>query len=102
MNKKYIWLLIGLIVIALGIFAYNFPPEAYVSWKLEKANYCEVKEDCVNLGDKCPFGCYIYVNENEEKEMKKLLDSFESKCVYGCEQCLEVECASGKCQSVCN
>lgn len=102
MNTKYIWLLAGLVLIGLGFLAYNFIPEAYVDWRLERANYCEVEEDCVNLGSKCPFGCYIYVNENEEKEMKNLLDSFDSKCVYGCGECLDVDCISGKCQPVCN
>lgn len=105
MKKKYIWLLVGIILTGLGVWAIVFnlqiPPKAYINWKLEKANYCEVDEDCVDLGSKCPFGCYIYVNNAEEKEMKNLLNSFESKCVYGCAECLEVDCVSGKCQSAC-
>ncbi len=106
MKKIYILLLVGLILTGLGFWAIVFdlqlPPKTYVDWKLDQANYCEVEEDCVNLGNKCPFGCYIYVNKNEEEEMKNLLDSFKSKCVYGCEQCLEVDCLSGKCEPVCN
>lgn len=102
MKKKYILLSVGLILIGLGIFIYKFPLKIYVDWRLNEANYCEVKEDCINLGSKCPFGCYIYVNSEEEEKMNNLLNSFESKCIYGCEQCLDVECVSGECQPVCN
>jgi hypothetical protein len=69
--------------------------------EINKANYCNTKDDCVLLDSKCPFGCYIYSNYNEAGRIKTLLDNYESNCVYGCISCTDVKCEDNKCIEVC-
>ena len=65
--------------------------------QIKEANYCNVKEDCVWVGSKCPFGCNIYVNVNEENRIKDLLDNYIERCAYACVPVSSVECINNKC-----
>ena len=69
--------------------------------KIDKANYCEVKEDCAYAGSKCPFGCYIYVNINEYEEISQLIEDYNSECAYGCLKCEDVACFENRCVANC-
>jgi hypothetical protein len=100
MNKKII---IGILIILLitSFFLYPKIKEARIKSELIKANYCDAASDCVNAGSKCPFGCYNYVNKNEVDRISKLINSYDSKCVYGCLTCLSAVCEDHKCKEVC-
>ncbi|MFW6025004.1 MAG: hypothetical protein ACOCRX_01550 [Candidatus Woesearchaeota archaeon] len=105
MNKKIKTGITILIILVISIVTFLSVPklkESYIKNKIEKANYCEVDSDCVYIDSKCPFGCHIYVNEKESKEISNLIESYESKCVYGCISCEDVICQDNKCQEVCN
>ena len=74
--------------------------ENQIKEQINQANYCNSEEDCVYVGSKCPFGCYIYVNEAEANRITKLIDEFDSKCVYGCVQSYGAECKNNKCVEI--
>ena len=76
--------------------------ETKINNAIGDANYCETKDDCKLIGSKCPFGCYIYVNGVEAGRISKLVDSYESRCIYQCIQCTDVACVDNKCQAVCD
>jgi hypothetical protein len=106
MNKKRqkisIWVIIFILgVLVLSLFLMPKIKELNIKSKIEKANYCEIDSDCVDVGGKCPFGCYIYVNKNEVSEISSLVESFDSNCVYGCLACPTVTCENKKCKEVC-
>ncbi len=67
-----------------------------------EANYCETASDCVDVGAKCPFDCYILVNKDEAPRIKKMVDGFPSKCEYSCIAISGVECKENKCQVIPN
>lgn len=101
MNKNSkIFILFFLIVFSLTITACT-PTEKQVRKQLDSANYCKVSSDCVNIGPACPFGCQVYVNKLEQAKAERLLDAYNSKCVYGCLACKGVECQEGKCREIC-
>jgi len=104
MNKKIItgFVVLAVLIITISIFLL-FPKikELNIKSEIEKANYCEVESDCVNVGAKCPFGCYIYVNKNEVEQISKLIQSYNSNCIYSCILCPTVICDNNKCKEVC-
>lgn len=65
-----------------------------------EANYCDTKDDCVLVGSKCPFDCYIYANASEADRIRTLVDGFESTCQYSCIASDGVECVAGKCEAI--
>jgi hypothetical protein len=70
--------------------------------QIDEANYCETENDCKNIGSKCPFGCHIYVNNDEALRITDLVLSYEPRCTNTCIQCVEVECVNSKCVPVCD
>jgi len=103
MNKKNIvWIIIFLFGVSI-IILFTLPKihELKIKTEIIKANYCENYSDCVDAGGKCPFGCYVYVNKNEVRKISQLIQSFNSKCVYGCLTCQTVICENNKCKEVC-
>jgi hypothetical protein len=56
----------------------------------------------VVVGSKCPFGCNIVVNVNEQQEIKNLIESYESNCIYGCVLIKNesIMCVKNKCKIV--
>ncbi len=100
MKKIKIILLACLAVVSLFLVSCS-NAESRIKSEINKANYCITKEDCVNIGSKCPFDCYIYVNQREAERIKAMVDSYESKCVYDCIYCYDVACLDGKCKPIC-
>lgn len=74
--------------------------EEAIQQQLDDANYCDVKEDCILVGSKCPFGCYIYANTKETARIQALTDGYESQCVYKCSANFGVDCVSHKCEPI--
>lgn len=73
-------------------------PSEEVRTQLDELNYCETVDDCVYIGSKCPFGCYIYANTAEEKKATMLLESYDSDCVYSCIRSTGIACVNNKCE----
>jgi len=96
MNKKIIFGCIALIVL-ISIFLFLPNQEDIIKSQIQKANYCEETLDCVDAGGKCPFGCYVFVNEAEVERISSLIKSYDSKCVYGCVSNVTVICENNKC-----
>jgi len=100
MDKRYI-AIIAILLILLAIAAFFNPrSEGYIKREIDKANYCSAKEDCVDVGGQCPFGCYVFVNKNEAQRIGAMITSFESTCVYSCMALKDFDCISGKCQPI--
>jgi len=78
-----------------------------IKTEIDKANYCNTPDDCGLAGfSKCPFGCYIYVNQKEASRIEGLIEAYEQGpqqgpiCMYMCVQSNEVECVNKKCQAI--
>jgi hypothetical protein len=66
--------------------------------RIEDANYCEVAEDCVDVGSHCPFGCNILVNVEEADGIDRALERRRETCLYECAAPAgEIVCAQGEC-----
>ncbi len=104
LHKKWWFWLIVVLIISYLLFTFKSTRtyENYIRGQIEKANYCEKKEECVNAGSKCPFGCYIYVNKNEVDRIKYLIVSYPMECLYDCMMCRDAECKDNKCEAVCS
>ncbi|MFA5484986.1 MAG: hypothetical protein WC260_01930 [Candidatus Pacearchaeota archaeon] len=101
MNKNLV-IKFALIFLILSLFfTQSSLTELIIKSKINKANYCDIASDCVDVGGKCPFGCYIYVNKGEFNKISELVNSYKSKCVYGCISCQEVDCINNKCKEIC-
>ena len=103
MNKIILFSIIDfaiLTIVLVSLFGCS-RSKVYIKNEIEKANYCDVKEDCVDAGGKCPFGCYVYVNKNEVHRIENLIASFRSDCIYDCISCRNVECINNTCEPVC-
>lgn len=74
--------------------------EEGIKKELVKANYCDTAADCTDVGSKCPFGCYLYVNKDEAPRIKKMVDGFSSQCEYSCIAIKGVECVQNECQVI--
>lgn len=72
--------------------------EAKIKQAIAEANYCETAADCVDVGAKCPFDCYIFVHKNEAERIKAMVDGYQSTCAYSCMAMTGVECIAKKCQ----
>lgn len=104
MKKKIFLAIISVILITLVTCLFLLAPnikESKIKSAIEKANYCEVDSDCVDAGGRCPFGCYVYVNKNEVGKISKLIETYDSNCVYGCMLCPTAICENNKCKEVC-
>ncbi len=84
------------ILLIIGIF-YFYDSESQVKGEIEKANYCEVKDDCVQVESKCPFDCYVFINKNEAERIEELISGYDSNCVYSCVALQGYECVENKC-----
>ena len=111
LKRWWFWAIVVILALAiiyfgfLGIMASLFLRHGSVDFirsEIDEANYCDVKEDCVNIGTKCPFGCDIYVNEGEADRIKELVYSYDGEdCIYDCYLCPGVECVNNSCVEVC-
>ncbi|MBT4322358.1 hypothetical protein HOC06_01355 [Candidatus Woesearchaeota archaeon] len=109
-NKWLFWVVLIFIIIfwMLSPILYDILilpiHESNINGEIDDANYCNVKEDCVSFSGKCPFGCYVSVNVNEEDRIRKLVDSYQPKssfCEYSCAYCTVVDCIDNKCEILC-
>lgn len=68
---------------------------------IDEANYCTTADECVDVGSKCPFGCYILVNEAEADRIERRVDRFVSTCVYDCAAIGGITCSDeGRCETL--
>lgn len=74
--------------------------EAQIKEQITAANYCDSPNDCVDVGGKCPFDCYIFVNMKEEDRIKAMVEGYASTCTYSCLAINDVDCVEHKCQPV--
>lgn len=72
--------------------------EAKIKSAIADANYCESPSDCVDVGGKCPFDCYIFVHRSEVDRIKPMVEGYNSTCIYSCIALDGVDCVEGKCQ----
>lgn len=71
-----------------------------IKQEIAAANYCETPDDCVDVGGKCPFDCYIFVNGSEADRIKTMVDGHGTTCTYSCLAINGVDCVNNKCQPV--
>lgn len=74
--------------------------EARIKKEIAAANYCETKDDCVLVGSKCPFDCYIYANTAEADRIRAMVDAYETQCTYSCLASQGVDCVNNKCVTI--
>ncbi len=68
--------------------------------RIEKANYCVTRDDCVYAGLECPFACVPYVNKNEAEELRKAAHEHAKKygfCDQNCAPLSPPDCVNGRC-----
>ncbi|MFH0875407.1 MAG: hypothetical protein V1859_05700 [archaeon] len=90
------------ILLLLIILLVGCTSESQMKKEIEKANYCSVGSDCINIGNHCPFGCSITVNKAEAEKLENKLKFYVSDCIYDCMRCPDVRCAKGKCEAICS
>lgn len=102
MKKIIYFLVLGLLLIgvAVSLNFFVFNKEKDIKQAIEKAKYCEKKEDCAKIDSQCPFGCWVVVNKKEAERIKEMIDSYESECVYGCVEVKGYDCIDNTCQIV--
>ncbi len=99
-NRIIIFFVIIFIVVFLVIIFYNGQVSgSHIKDEIEKANYCKIKDDCVLAGSKCPFGCHIFVNKNEEEKISGLIDNYQTTCMYACVELKDYGCVNNKCEA---
>ena len=101
MNRNNLLFSVIIVVLVLTWFFVIPHTTQYIENEIEKANYCIEDSDCVDAGGKCPFGCYNYVNIVEFERISEMIESYNSKCVYGCVLCTGAKCTNGKCVEIC-
>ena len=72
----------------------------YVIGEMQKANYCDLPEDCILADTKCPLGCYNIVNVDEIERINQLVYDFKQTCFQTCTTLQDVNCLSSKCEPV--
>jgi hypothetical protein len=71
----------------------------FVKGVIDHANFCDVDEDCVSVGNGvCPIGCYNYVNEAFAGPVGLLVSSYISTCTFKCKACGGVQCKNSRCE----
>lgn len=115
--KKMNWqkkiILIVLIVLILALVSFIIFPitcsgiDTFFRNEVEKANYCNTKEDCIEVHN--ILGCTTYVNKYGASKIN-LLDTLYifkngiSNCdipFLECSPCFGAECKNNKCQPIC-
>lgn len=104
MNKKLmiicsLFFILGMII--SYIFLVPILKEDSIKKQIVEANYCSEDLDCIDAGGKCPFDCYVYVNKKEVNKISKLIQEFDSRCVYNCISCQGAICENNKCKQKC-
>jgi len=100
MRLSHLSLLSLVLLAACSSASGNPTSEEGIQRELVKANYCETASDCVDVGAKCPFGCYLYVNKDEASRIRPMVEGFQSTCQYACIAIKGVECVQNKCEVI--
>ncbi len=111
MNKRLVVVsIIAVIVLAFVLAGQQKSPltEQQIKFEIEKANYCNAKEDCTPVSYACPFDCNIFVNKKEVSKIETMLRTFVpteqnlKRCsVMGaCISATDVECKNNKCEAI--
>ena len=82
--------------------------EEHISIQIIEAKYCVVDADCIDLGNFCPFGCQIAINQREKSEILGLIRQYENKLEsdgigINCEPCPLpgwIQCMRGVCTTL--
>ena len=69
----------------------------YIKTEMNKANYCETKDDCIETNTKCPIGCYNVVNIADVNRINDLVKEFKQTCFQTCTTLMDVNCVDSKC-----
>lgn len=91
--------LLGLYLLIFSVHVFSSEIEILKN-QIEAANYCETKNDCVDLGAFCPISCNILVNKNEASEIKKKINTSKPTCVAKCWPIKEIVCEKNICKSI--
>ncbi len=105
MIKNLIVFIIGVLIllVLVGVYIFkmssnNVPTVEGVKFAISQAQYCEIKDDCVEVNSRCPFGCSVFVNKAERQNIQDLMDSYLGPyCVYDCVEIKGYDCVSKKC-----
>ena len=77
--------------------------EAAISTRIAASDDCQTVDDCVNLGNICPFGCNLLVNADRadalREDIARYLESAES-CSLECEPVAAMACEAFHCVTV--
>lgn len=68
--------------------------------QIAAAQHCEKDSDCVDIGSQCPFGCHIVVHKDHEKQIKALVKSYPSNCMYDCIALERIVCEAQRCKAI--
>jgi len=68
--------------------------------EIEKARACKTASDCAPVIAHCPFGCGVSVNKTQLDRIKKLFETYPSRCIYECIAYAGVDCVKGLCQAL--
>jgi hypothetical protein len=90
--RKVFLLLFPLLLVACA------SEEQQIRAAIEEANTCATTEDCVMIPGKCPFDCYILSNKSAASSIAKMVDEYESTCMYSCIEPPSYTCEAGKCE----
>lgn len=100
--KRKVLLIIIILPIILGILfvAKEEKLEVYLNTNISQANYCSIKEDCIQI----PYGCYKYITKNETGKITDVLNFYNRfkswKLAYKCGSIKDYSCINNKCQVI--
>jgi hypothetical protein len=95
--RPFLYLIAGFLILTACNTALS---EEQIKEEIVKANYCQTTDDCVDVGGKCPFGCYIFVNKDEAATIRPLVENYPSQCEYSCIAISGVQCIDNACRPV--
>ena len=72
--------------------------QQYVLDIIPQANYCQRDRDCYLVPSRCPYGCCVYVNRDEQGMVAYLMEKdAKPPCQHKCERCPTSVCRENKC-----
>jgi hypothetical protein len=74
--------------------------EARIDAMLVAANTCQTVDDCVSIGNVCPFGCNLYVHADDADRIRQVLADYQDRaesCSQECQPSTRVECEDFVC-----
>lgn len=68
--------------------------------RVAEAAYCEQDEECVVIRGKCPYACFVAVNEDEVNSIETYIESLPGDCALRCMPEGAAACDAGRCTLV--